>query len=32
MADTEQKVEETTVLKRIPPGDVWQSVSGDRRF
>lgn len=32
MADTEQKVEETVVLKRTPPGDRWVTVSGDQQF
>ena len=32
MIEKEEKVEETAVLKRLPPGDRWQTVAGDKQF
>lgn len=32
MFETEEKVEERVVLKRVPPGDRWETVDGKRQF
>lgn len=32
MIETEEKVEERLVLRRVPPGDRWETVEEDRQF